>query len=124
VRDMKAHLSPDGQRIAFCSNRSGDAFRIWVARSDGSKPEQLTRGPERGQCSPTWSPDGKHIAFDSRAADGSWHVWTIDADGSALQQITNVPDNQVRPTWSGDGRWIYFLRRLDGVRDIWRRQGP
>jgi dipeptidyl aminopeptidase/acylaminoacyl peptidase len=110
--------------MAFCSARSGDAFEVWVARSDGSKPERLTRGPGRWQCSPTWSPDGKRIAFDSWGEDGSWHIWTIDANGGALQQITNATDDQVRPTWSGDGRWIYFLRHFDGVRDIWRTQGP
>jgi Tol biopolymer transport system component/DNA-binding winged helix-turn-helix (wHTH) protein len=123
LRDTFAQISPDGQRVAFCSARSGDAFEVWVAGSDGSKPERLTRGPGRWQCTPTWSPDGKRIAFDSRAEDGSWHIWTIDANGGALQQITNVPDDQVRPTWSGDGRWIYFLRRRGTERDIWRTRG-
>ena len=120
VLDTNAQFSPDGQRMAFCSARSGDAFEVWVAGTDGTKPERLTRGPGRWQCSPTWSPDGIHVAFDSQAEDGSWHVWTIDVEGGAPQQITKEVGDQVRPTWSRDGQWIYFIWRRESDRDVWR----
>ena len=123
VKDTNAQFSPDGQSIAFCSARSGDAFEVWVAGADGSKPERLTRGPGQWQCSPTWSPDGKRIAFDSQAEDGSWHVWTIDVDGGAPQQITKDVGDQMRPTWSRDGQ-IYFIWQRGREHDIWRTGGP
>jgi Tol biopolymer transport system component len=91
-----------------------------VAGTDGSKPERLTRGPGRWQCSPTWSPDGKRIAFDSQAEDGSWHIWTIDVEGGAPQQITREVGDQVRPTWSRDGQWIYFIWTRKSDHDVWR----
>jgi Tol biopolymer transport system component len=58
-------FSPDAQRIAFASNRSG-SWEIWVCNNDGSSPLQLTSfgGPQAG--TPHWSPDGHWIAFDSR----------------------------------------------------------
>jgi Tol biopolymer transport system component/DNA-binding winged helix-turn-helix (wHTH) protein len=124
VKDTNAQFSPDGQHMAFCSARSGDAFEVWVAGTDGSKPERLTRGPGRWQCSPTWSPDGKRIAFDSQAEDGSWHVWTIDVEGGAPQQITKEVGDQMRPTWSRDGQWIYFIWGRGREHDIWRTRGP
>jgi Tol biopolymer transport system component len=124
VKDTNAQFSPDGQRMAFCSARSGDAFEVWVAGTDGSKPERLTRGPGRWQCSPTWSPDGKRIAFDSQAEDGSWHIWTIDVDGGWPQQITKEVGDQVKPTWSRDGQWIYFIWLRGNDHDIWRTAGP
>ena len=120
VKDNNAQFSPDGQRMAFCSARSGDAFEVWVAGTDGSQPERLTRGPGRWQCSPHWSPDGKRIAFDSQAEDGSWHVWTMDVDGGAPHQITKEAGDQVRPTWSRDGQWIYFIRSRASDHDVWR----
>ena len=117
VRDTNAQFSPDGLRMAFCSTRSGDAVEVWVAGTDGSKPERLTRGPGRWQCSPTWSPDGKRIAFDSQAEDGSWHIWTIDVEGGTPQPITTDIGDQIRPTWSRDGQWIYFmLHRGSGMK--------
>ena len=124
VKDTNAQFSPDGERMAFCSARSGDAFEVWVAGTDGSKPERLTRGPGRWQCSPTWSPDSKRIAFDSQAEDGSWHVWTIDVEGGAPQQVTKEVGDQVRPTWSRDGQWIYFIWLRGNDHDIWRTAGP
>ena len=64
--DSSPQFSPDGKRIAFMSNRSGN-LEIWVCDSDGSSPVQLTsfRGPN--VSTPRWSPDGGRIAFDSDA---------------------------------------------------------
>jgi Tol biopolymer transport system component/DNA-binding winged helix-turn-helix (wHTH) protein len=114
-------FSPDGRRIAFCSLRSGDAMEVWVADADGSTPRQLTHGPGRRQCGAAWSPDGRRIAFDSQAADGSRHVWTVDIDGGTPQQITKAPGDQVMPTWSRDGEWIYYSWKQRNERDLWRR---
>ncbi len=121
VFDSKAQFSPDGRRIAFCSQRSGDAIELWVADSDGSTPTQLTHGPGRSQCSPTWSPSGRRIAFESQSPEGSWHIWTVDVDGGTPQQITKDPGDQNMPTWSRDGDWIYFSWKPANERDMWRR---
>jgi Tol biopolymer transport system component/DNA-binding winged helix-turn-helix (wHTH) protein len=118
--DSLPHFSPDGRRIAFCSGRSADAFEVWVSDLDGSPPERLTHGPGQWQCSPSWSPDGTTIAFDSRAADGSWHVWTIGASGGPPRQVTTDGGSQMRPSWSRDGRYIYFVWRREHDRDVWR----
>ena len=123
VLDAHAQFSPDGLRMVFCSARSGDGFEVWMAGTDGSKPERLTRGPGRWQCSPTWSPDGKRIAFDSLAEDGSGHIWTMEVEGGTPQQITKDVGSQVRPTWSGDGQWIYFIWNRGRERDVWRTRG-
>jgi Tol biopolymer transport system component/DNA-binding winged helix-turn-helix (wHTH) protein len=113
-------FSPDGRRIAFSSLRSGDAMEVWVANADGSAPEQLThgRGPFQGEQS--WSPDGRQIAFDSQAADGHPHIWTIDSEGGAPRQITTDSGDQMTPTWSRDGDWIYYSWSRGTDRDIWR----
>ena len=124
VQDSLPHFSPDGRRIAYCSPRSNETFEVWIADLDGSPPKQLSHGPGDWQCSPSWSPDGTRIAFDSRAADGSWHVWTMSANGGPASQITTDSGGQVRPSWSQDGRWIYFVWFRDHDRDVWRTRGP
>ena len=111
-------FSPDGRRIAFCSLRSGDAMHVWVANADGSSPEQLTHGPGPYQCLPSWSPDGRRIAFESSGEHA--HIWTVDSEGGTPQQMTNDPGDQMDPTWSQDGEWIYFSWSRTNDRDIWR----
>jgi len=113
------HFSPDGRRLAFTSHRSGQAA-IWVAAADGSDPRQLTSHRWGWQGSPNWSPDGRTIAFDADDPDGHVHVWTIPAEGGTPRRITKPTGDQTVPTWSRDGKWIYFSEAREGGRDIWR----
>ena len=82
----------------------------------------VTHGIEGGWGgSPSWAPDGHTIAFDeSDPPDAHSHIWTVDAEGGAIRQITNGANDQMAPTWSGDGRWIYFSARQGHGLDIWR----
>jgi eukaryotic-like serine/threonine-protein kinase len=115
--DADPRLSPDGHRVAFTSARAGGQVNdIWVTEADGSNPRQLTKGLGVHQGSPDWSPDGRQIVFDSPGDDSRAHVFIIDADGGAPRRLTMEAGEQVRPTWSHDGRWIYF----SGFHDIWR----
>jgi Tol biopolymer transport system component/tRNA A-37 threonylcarbamoyl transferase component Bud32 len=120
LTDFGPTFSPDGRRIAFESGRSGEVEEIWLANADGSNPVQLTRGPGGWQGSPSWSPDGRRIAFDSRGADGFSDIWTIDVDGGGLRRVTSGALNDVLPTWSVDGRWIYYQKERPDGSDIWR----
>jgi dipeptidyl aminopeptidase/acylaminoacyl peptidase len=95
-------------------------MEVWVAAADGTGAEQLTHGPGRWQCSPHWSPDGRQIVFDSQAADGRWHIWAIDAAGGTPRQVTSDAGDQIIPSWSRDGHWIYYSWAQGAVRDIWR----
>ena len=93
---------------------------IWLADADGGNPTRLTRGPHAFQGSPRWSPDGRLIAFDSRTDDGRWDIWVIGADGSYLRQLTHDPGDENLPSWSHDGRFVYFTSNRSGRAEIWR----
>jgi Tol biopolymer transport system component len=118
--DAVPDYSPDGQRIAFESKRNGESNEIWLAAADGSNPIQLTHGPGQWQGSPRWSPDGRTIAFDSQNEDGSWDVWTIDSGGGPPRRFTNDPANDNVPSWSHDGRFIYWSSTRTSPGAIWR----
>jgi Tol biopolymer transport system component len=119
--EIEPRFSPDGRRLVFGSARSGgDITDIWIAEADGSNPRQLTHGPGRHQGSPYSSPDGRRIAFDSFTDDLHFHIWITDADGGTPRQLTTRGGNDFVPTWSHDGRWIYFSGDQGTGRDIWR----
>jgi Tol biopolymer transport system component len=113
-------FSPDGSRIAFESDRSGEAAEIWVAQADGSKPVQMTNnlGPHQG--APRWSPDGRWIAFDSQSQDGRRDIYVMDASGGRPRRIAPDLTDKHAPSWSSDGKWVYFRSNITGRDEIWR----
>jgi Tol biopolymer transport system component len=116
--DTSPQFSPDGKRIAFASNRSGNE-EIWVCDSEGLSSVQVTSfgGPSVG--TPRWSPDGQRIAFDS-VHEGRRDIYVIRADGGPPRRLTTEPSDEVRPSWSGDGRWIYFGSDRTGTWQVWK----
>ena len=114
-----AAYSPDGKRIAFSSNRTG--FRqIWVADADGSNPVALTNFTSGGIAgSPRWSPDSQTIVFDARP-DGPSDVYSIRAEGGTPKRLTEHRAEDQVPSYSADGRWIYFASNRSGERRLYR----
>ncbi len=119
--DASPQFSPDGRRIAFASGRGVDRIAIWLANADGSGLVQLTRGPETYHGSPRWSPDGRSIAFDARGKDGRWNIKVMDSSGGEARQITSGDFTSTAPSWSQDGKSIYFASDRTGRFEVWQR---
>jgi Tol biopolymer transport system component len=111
-------FSPDGESIAFESDRSG-THEIWICHRDGTSPTQLTNfgGPHAG--SPRWSPDSKQIVFDVHASNIG-HIYIVSAEGSPPRRVTSETFDEGVPTWSRDGKWIYFCSNRSGDKQLWK----
>jgi len=125
--------SPDGKWIAFVSNRhpdpdgNPDQEEIYLIPSNGGELRQVT-APGITKSYPSFSPDGRWIAFFGHTQPNEWYrndgVWVAPVDGSAEPRnllagydlhagsegvITDmVQAEAMRPTWSPDGRRLYF----------------
>jgi Tol biopolymer transport system component/DNA-binding winged helix-turn-helix (wHTH) protein len=117
--DAGPQYSPDGSRIAFCSEQSGSQ-EIWVARSDGSRQEKLTSFGSGQSCTPRWSPDSLQLVFDSNAEAAQFEIYTMNADGGRLRRLTHHPGTDAIPSFSRDGQWIYFMSTRTGREEIWK----
>lgn len=115
-------FSPDGRRVAFQSDRSGED-EVWTCDAeggaDGTSCQQLTFF-EGSQCgTPRWSPDGRWIALDSRL-EGATQIYVIASDGGKPRRVTGGSAQNQLPSWSHDGKWIYFESDRSGQWRIWK----
>jgi len=116
VIDCGPRYSPDGERIAFYSNRSG-SFQIWVMETDGSGLTQVTF-TSTGAARPSWSPDGEEIAYVSTDA-GNLDVWTVPVSGGDPVQITETITVDTTPSWSPTGSHIAFASVQSANQDVY-----
>jgi Tol biopolymer transport system component len=116
------HYSPDGQWIAFISDRSGSE-NVWISKPDASDPKQLSHDEQVEFASPSWTPDGQYViaARQSQFPFQNFELWMYHIKGGAGVQVTKFrakPDAKPRD-WthtigasaSPDGRYLYYTSR-------------
>jgi len=114
--ESRGAWSPDGQQIAFNSDRLGE-MNLWLRTLATGAERQLTSGVG-GDYQPHWSPDGSHITFFS-ARSGSNDIWTIRVADGELRRLTRPPGINTNPFYSPDGRQIAYHSDKDGRLDLW-----
>jgi len=117
--DIQPRFSPNGERIAFISDREG-GDNIFTMKVDGSDAKQITKEDFRLLNNPTWSPDGRFIAgrkhFTTSRSLGTGEIWLYDADmGGAGVQLVEKPNERYQkelgePIFAPDGTSIYYTR--------------
>lgn len=99
--DCYPALSPDGNSLAYSSDRDG-TFEIYVRQlTPGGREVQLTND-DLENFQPAWSPDGKLIAYASKTRGG---IWIVPSFGGTGRQLT---ESGSFPAWSPDGSQIAF----------------
>jgi dipeptidyl aminopeptidase/acylaminoacyl peptidase len=132
--DTEPAWSPDGERLAFVSNRSADPdanydTNLWLVAADapdrGASPVQLTTSPGADR-SPAWSPDGEWIAFVS-ATDAQAivyatnHLAVVSSRGGEATLLTEDLDRNAKtPRFGDDGRSIFFILEDGGEQNLAR----
>jgi Tol biopolymer transport system component/DNA-binding winged helix-turn-helix (wHTH) protein len=118
--DEDAVVSPDGQVIAFVSQRTGQR-NLWLSARDGSDPRPLTSFTKGQVLQPSWSPDSVRVAFTA-AVDGPSEVWVVERSGGPPQRLAAIDRqiDEVLSVWSADGEWLYFGRGQAERWQLWR----
>ena len=97
--------SPDGSRIAFLSDATGEEEVYLVAQDGLSPPEKITSGGHAFRYEPRWSPDNKQIAFSDK--DG--RLWVTSVADHASKEIAHCTEGEIRDyAWSPGGGYLAF----------------
>ena len=105
AHDKWARWSPDGKKIAFISDLTGED-QVYIIEQDGTgKPEQLTSEFKAMLYQPEWAPDGKRLAFSDK--DGRLYVLTL-----ADKKVVTIADDDYGMindyAWSANGGHLAF----------------
>ncbi len=116
VRERAPAWSPDGHRVAYLSDATGE-YEIWERAKDGSgAPRRLTKDGAPWKYDPAWSPDGKKLAYGDR----KHRLRVLDVDSGAVTDVdTGTQEDLDVYTWSPDSKWLAYEKshptRLPGI---------
>jgi len=128
AHDLNPAFSPDGQHIAFSSNRYG-GYDVFVVSARGGKPRRLTFDSAADMvCG--WTPDGKQILFASgrnMSYPPTIELYSVPLEGGRVQRVTRAegkegqfsPDGQTLAYVRGPGAWYRKNYRGSSNDEIW-----
>lgn len=117
--NFDARYSPDGESIAFISDRGG-ALSLWIMNADGGGAREVLDGGEKSWIGqPVWAPDGNSVFvtryFIRTHTPQTWvvptQIWQVQIEsGSAERVVGGAMSFVYRPSVPGDGAYLYYER--------------
>ena len=103
-RDWIPTWSPDGKKIAFWSDRTGN-WELFLMNPDGSDQQQISKEKEAGRVlngiSPAvWSPDSKSLLINSVQEPENQEIYRIDIAAGKTTRLTRTAGNDYATGWS------------------------
>ena len=106
-RERSQTWSPDGRRIAYLSDESGDE-EVWVYDMTSGQRRKLTTQPSV-KADLTWAPNSQKLAYT-----GANRLWEVDATGGAARELAfNEAGGFTIGGYTSDGNWLSYTKRDD-----------
>ncbi|MDH4043787.1 MAG: amidohydrolase family protein [Gemmatimonadota bacterium] len=113
AHDMQPRFSPDGSRVVFVSDRSGDD-NLWIVSLAEGVLQQVTTGVAYTYLSPEWTPDGDYIVV-SRGGGllGLEKLWLFHVGGGTGLPLVSAPGalRMLGPAFGADPRYVWYGQR-------------
>jgi Tol biopolymer transport system component len=101
-------ISPDGKTIAFTALKEQKLFICLKSLEGGNSVTQRTYGSDSYEVA--FSSSGKNIAF-GRVQENNVNICAMNTfDGTAIKQITSTGTRESNPSYSWDGKMIFFTK--------------
>jgi Tol biopolymer transport system component len=118
--------SPDGQRIAFMSNRAG-AYDLYAKNADGTGDEELLVKSPYTKSPVSWSMDGRFLVYDEIGADTKSEIWVLPMEGDRkpipyLKTGFDEVSGGLSPVPDSQGRlWMAYTSDETGSQEVYLR---
>ncbi len=123
LRARHADVSPDGRQVVFVTNdRSTSTLRIADVSPEYelSNVRALVRSARFEQAyTPRFSPDGRSVAYSAWTTGGYRDVRVVDVASGRFREPFHDRALDQQPTFSRDGRHLYFASDRSGVSNIY-----
>ncbi len=124
--------TPDGQRIAFVSDRDGSKINMYWVRADGTGDVERLLDNKDEQIPFSFSPDGKFLAFGQLSAGTNWDIWTLPLEGDERsgwkpgtpRPFLKTAAVEFQPQFSPDGRWLAYMLADASTTEVYVRPFP
>ncbi len=115
--DRGVAWSPDGESIAYFSDRAGE-YDLYIRAQNGTGPaRRIALGQNDAYYYElTWSPDSKKVLFADQK-DQLWMVNLKARNPKPVKVATNSFSNSFDANWSPDSRWIAYTESLPNYMD-------
>ncbi|MGB2843626.1 MAG: S41 family peptidase [Candidatus Aminicenantaceae bacterium] len=101
---FQGYPSPDGKWFAF-SDKNND---LWIVNTENGKERKVSFNRE-GIRDISWSPDSKWLAYSQAALNSFQQIHLFNLESGNQVPLTSDRTNSINPSWSLDGKFIYFL---------------
>jgi tricorn protease len=98
-------VSPDGNWLAHHDKDE----HLWLFNTKTKQEKPIAQSMMGDFADLRWSPDSKWLAFVQSANNQFLQIKVLNIDSGEIKEITSDRYNSASPTWSSDGKWMYFL---------------
>lgn len=111
-------FSPDGEKIAYVSEREGHR-NIYIIDVNGNHEITALTSGEYEDISPCWSPDGSKIIFSSNRYDNRYNLFEVSLQTKEFICLTYTKIGLFTPRYSPDGKKVVFSSYENGCQNIY-----
>src|SRR5262249_7833767 len=106
VHELNPTWSPDGQWIAYLSDKTGE-YEVYLRPQLGGDEVRITSDGNMYRYGPTWSPDSKKLLYWDK-----WHrLWYVGIDDKKQVQIDQGEYADISDgAWAPDSKWVAYSK--------------
>jgi len=116
--------TPDGKRIAFYSNKEGEAANLFWQLADGSGGLERLTTSDYTHVPKSFSPDGQLLAFHENNPKTAKDIWVLRLSDRKAEPFLRTPFIEGAPTFSPDGHWLAYVSNESGRPEVYVQPYP